>query len=144
LLSLSGILLRLLSTVDGLVQHHSRNNEQPTKLKVCKSVHHHTIQINQPIRCKNFSSLLLDVYVQLNMFGCPHAHHKELNNCSSNLWFYRGNVVVAVLLVVVRPAGPITSNTPPSRSNSKTRGSYCSCWAPNDRHKDARNTLSCT
>jgi len=26
------------------------------------------IQINQPTRCNNFSSLLLDVYVQLNMF----------------------------------------------------------------------------
>jgi hypothetical protein len=36
--------------------------------KVCKFVHHHTIQINQPTRCNNFSSLLLDVYVQLNMF----------------------------------------------------------------------------
>jgi len=30
-------------------------------LKVCKPVHHHTIQINQPTRCNNFSSLLLDV-----------------------------------------------------------------------------------
>jgi hypothetical protein len=38
------------------------------EFKVCKSVHHHTIQINQPISCNNFSSLLLDVYVQLNMF----------------------------------------------------------------------------
>ena len=37
-------------------------------IKVCKSVHHHTIQINQPTRCNNFSSLLLDVYVHLNMF----------------------------------------------------------------------------
>ena len=27
-----------------------------------------TFQINQPTRCNNFSSLLLDVYVQLNMF----------------------------------------------------------------------------
>ena len=36
--------------------------------KVCKSVHHHTFQINQPTRCNSFSSLLLDVYVQLNMF----------------------------------------------------------------------------
>jgi len=27
-----------------------------------------TIQINQPTRCSNFSSLLLDIYVQLNMF----------------------------------------------------------------------------
>ena len=32
------------------------------------SVHHHTIQINQPTRCNNLSSLLLDFYVQLNMF----------------------------------------------------------------------------
>jgi len=38
--------------------------------KVCKSVHRRTFQINQPTRCNNFSSLLLDVYsyVQLNMF----------------------------------------------------------------------------
>ena len=44
-------------------------------------------------------------------FGCPHAHHQELNNCSSNLWFYRWNVAVAVLLVVVGPAGPTTTNS---------------------------------
>jgi len=36
-------------------------------------------------------------------FGRPHAHHQELNNCSSSLWFYRRSVVVAVLLVVVGP-----------------------------------------
>jgi len=36
--------------------------------KVWKSVHYYTIQINQPTRCNSFSSLLLDVYVQLNMF----------------------------------------------------------------------------
>jgi DNA-binding IclR family transcriptional regulator len=29
---------------------------------------HWEIQINQPTRCSNISSLLLDVYVQLNMF----------------------------------------------------------------------------
>ena len=33
-----------------------------------RSVHHHTIQINQPTRCNSSSSLLLDAYVQLNMF----------------------------------------------------------------------------
>jgi hypothetical protein len=38
------------------------------KFKVCNFVHHHTIQINQPTRCNNFFSLLLDVYLQLNMF----------------------------------------------------------------------------
>ena len=36
-------------------------------------------------------------------FGGPHAHHQEINNCSSSLWFYRWSVVVAVLLVVVGP-----------------------------------------
>jgi hypothetical protein len=35
-------------------------------------------------------------------FGRPHAHHQELNNCSSSLWFYLLSVVIAVLLVVVR------------------------------------------
>jgi len=43
-------------------------NMLTVKFKICKSVRHHTIQINQPTRCNNFSSLLLDVYVQLNMF----------------------------------------------------------------------------
>jgi len=38
-------------------------------------------------------------------FGHSHAQHQELNNCSSNLWFYRWNVVIAVLLVVVGPVG---------------------------------------
>ena len=38
-------------------------------------------------------------------FGRPHAHHQELNNCSSSLWFYRWSLVVALLLVVVGPAG---------------------------------------
>jgi len=41
---------------------------------VHKSVHHHTIQIIQPTRCNSFTSLLLDVYVWLNMFRaspCP-------------------------------------------------------------------------
>jgi hypothetical protein len=70
---------------------------------------HHTIPINQPTRCNSFSSLLL--YVQLNMFGSPHAHHQALNNCSSSLWFYRWSVVIAVLLVVVGPAGPTTTNS---------------------------------
>jgi len=31
-------------------------------------VHHHSIKINQTTRYNNFSSLLFDVYVQLNMF----------------------------------------------------------------------------
>ena len=38
------------------------------EFKVCQSVHHHTIQLNQPTRCNNLSNLLLDVYLQLSMF----------------------------------------------------------------------------
>ena len=46
-------------------------------------------------------------------FVCPHAHHQELNSCSSSLWFYRWSVVVAVLLVVVGSVvtGPTTNNS---------------------------------
>ena len=44
-------------------------------------------------------------------FGRPRAHHQELNNCSSRLWFYRRSVVIAVLLVVVGPVGPTTTNS---------------------------------
>jgi len=44
-------------------------------------------------------------------FGRPHAHHQELNNCSSSLWFYHWSLVIAVLLVVVWPAGPTTTNS---------------------------------
>jgi hypothetical protein len=36
-------------------------------------------------------------------FGRPHAHYQELNNCSSNLWFYRWDVVVAAMMVAVEP-----------------------------------------
>jgi len=39
-----------------------------TVFKVCQAVHHHTFQMNQPTGCKTFSSLLLEVYVQFNMF----------------------------------------------------------------------------
>jgi hypothetical protein len=36
---------------------------------------------------------------------------RNYNNCSSSLWFYRWNVVVAVLLVVVGTVGPTTTNS---------------------------------
>ena len=46
--------------------------------EVRKSVHHHTIQINQPIRCNSFTSLLLDFMCGSTCFGRFHAHHQEL------------------------------------------------------------------
>jgi hypothetical protein len=62
-------------------------------------------------------------------FGRPHAHHRELNNCSSSLRFYRWSVVVAVLLVVVGLAtlsrygvtirGNVTSVYPPLQTRAQ-------------------------
>jgi hypothetical protein len=53
-------------------QHHHHY-----QFKICNSVHYHTIQINQPTRCNSFSSLLLDVYLQLNVFRAPSRPSSE-------------------------------------------------------------------
>jgi len=85
-----------------------------------KSAHHHTIPINQPTRCNSFRSLLLDVYVWLNMFREPLRPSSGAYNCTRSLWFYRWSVAVGALLVVV--------------------------WQviPDDRRRGARNMLSHT
>jgi hypothetical protein len=49
-------------------------------------------------------SILAFIYSS-TCFGRPHDHHQELNNCSSNLWFYLRTVVIVVLLFVVGSAG---------------------------------------
>jgi hypothetical protein len=106
-----------------------------------------SIQINQSTRCNISSSWhWLDFYMYSSTcFGCPHAHHQELNTCSSSLWFYRCNVVIAVLLVVVvSPARTRPTAMLPPSSNGKTRRCYCRCWAPDDGREDTRNVLSCT
>jgi hypothetical protein len=59
------------------------------------------IQINQPTRCNSFTSLLLDVYVWLNMFRAPPRPWSGAYNCIRSLWFYRWKAAVAVLLVIV-------------------------------------------
>ena len=57
--------------------------------------------------------IILTFMYSSTCFGRPHAHHQELNNCSSSLWFYLRRLVVAVLLVVVGPgrAGPNMTNS---------------------------------
>ena len=62
-------------------------------------------QINQLDATISQVYYLMFMY-SLTCFGRPRAHHQELNNCSSSLWFYRWSVVVAVLLVVVRADPP--------------------------------------
>ena len=65
-------------------------------------------------------------------FGRPHAHRQELNNCSSSLWFYCWSVVAAVLLVVVGPVGPTTTN-----NTAET------CWAVRTSKRQVINLRSC-
>jgi hypothetical protein len=54
----------------------------------------YVFQINQPTRCNSFTSLLLDVYVWLNMFRAPPRPSSGAYNCTSSLWFYRCRVAV--------------------------------------------------
>jgi len=70
------------------------------KFDVRKSVHHHIIQTNQPTRCNSFTSLLLDVYVWLNIFLAPLHPSSRAQNCTRSLRFYRWSVAVGALLVL--------------------------------------------
>jgi hypothetical protein len=82
-----------------------------SKFKVYKSVQHHTIQINHQLDATIFPVYYLTFIYSSTCFGRPHAHHQELNNCSSNFWLYLRSVVIAVWLVVVGPTGPTTTNS---------------------------------
>jgi hypothetical protein len=63
-------------------------------------------------------------------FRHPHAHHQELNNCSSSLWFYHWRMVVAVLLVMFGPTGPTNSTaiTTLQRWNQRLLLQLLSSW----------------
>ena len=79
--------------------------------KVCKSVHHRTIQINQQPGATIFQFIILTFVYSSTCFGRFPAHHQELNDCSGSLWFYLRIVVIAVLCSWSgRPAGPRTQH----------------------------------
>jgi hypothetical protein len=63
--------------------------------------------------------IILTFIYKSTCFGRPHAHHQELNNYSSSLWFYLRRVVMAVPLVVV---GPVI--TDPKKTNSTAITSF--------------------
>jgi len=60
-----------------------------------------TFQIIQPTRCNSFTSLLIDVYVCLNMFRASPRPSSGAYNCTRSLWFYRWREATRALLVVV-------------------------------------------
>jgi hypothetical protein len=72
-------------------------------LKVCKSVHHRTIQINHQPDATVFQFIFLTFIYSSTCFGRFPAHHQELNDCSGSLWSYLRIVVTAVLCSCGRP-----------------------------------------
>src|SRR5215475_4164021 len=126
----------------GRIPVYSRGKVFIRKFKVCKSVRHHTIQINQPTRCNNFSSLLLEVYVQLNMFRAssrPSSGAPRLQQQSLVLPLERG----------------YSSAVGRGRADHDQQNCYCHAptvkpeaatavvVAPDDGREDARNMLRC-
>jgi hypothetical protein len=98
------------------------------KFKVCKSVHHRTIQMNHQPEATIFQFIILTYVYSSTCFGRFPAHHQELNDCSGSLWFYLRVVVIVVLCSWSgRPAGPTTNTARLSpRHEGKIRGCHCS------------------
>jgi hypothetical protein len=65
--------------------------------KVCKSVHHRTIQINYQPDGTVFQFIILTFVYSSTCFGSFPANHQELNDCSDSLWIYLRIVVTVVL-----------------------------------------------
>jgi hypothetical protein len=96
------------------------------RFKLCKSVHHRTIQINHQPDATIFQFIILMFIYSSTCFGRFPAHHQELSDCSGGLWFYLHIGVIIVLLFVNGPAG-LTTNTArlSPRQEDKTRGCHC-------------------
>jgi hypothetical protein len=60
-------------------------------------VHHRTIQINHQPDATIFQFIILTFVYSSTCFGRFPAHHQELTDCSSSLWFYLRIVVIVVL-----------------------------------------------
>ena len=101
-------------------------------------MHHRTIQINHQPDATIFQFIILIFIYSSTRFGPSPAHHQELNDCSSILVLplYLGD---SRAVFVVVPAGRtmITARLSP-RYEGKTRGCYCSYWAPDDGRENAK------
>jgi hypothetical protein len=92
------------------------------------------------IRCNIFTSLLLDVYVWLNMFrGSPYPSSGAYNSTRS-LWFNSWTAAAGALLVVV--CQTMTNNAPAASLHRLNQRLLVQLYAPDDGRVDARNMLS--
>jgi len=89
--------------LQGLLAIRAADSEEEINIK--------KIQINHQLDATISPLFYLTFIYSSTCFGRPHVHHQELNNCNSSLWFYHWSVVVAMLLVVVGPADPTTTNS---------------------------------
>jgi hypothetical protein len=64
----------------------------------------------QITRCNSFTSLLLDVYVWLNLFRVSHLPSSGAYNCTRSLWFNRWREAAGTLLVAVVTLQPLLSS----------------------------------
>jgi len=73
--------------------------------KVCKSVHHRTIQINHQPDATIFQFIIVTFIYNSTCFGRFAAHHQELNDCNGSIWFY-----LSIVATFGRPARPRTQH----------------------------------
>ena len=83
--------------------------------KVCKSVHHRTVQINHQPDATIFQFIILTFIYSSTCFGRFPTHHQELNDCSGSVRFYLPIIVKNVRGRAGRPAGPTTNTARLSR-----------------------------
>jgi hypothetical protein len=60
------------------------------KFRVCKSVHHHIFKKINQLNASVSQLYCLSFKYSSTCYEHPHAHHQELINCSSRLWFTVG------------------------------------------------------
>ena len=99
-------------------------------------------QINQPTRSSKFSSLLLVIEIQLNMFRAslyPSSGATTTAVAASGLPSVRGDSSA----VGRGRAGPRPTALLPPRSDGKPEAATAVVVAPDDGHEDARNMLNC-
>jgi hypothetical protein len=121
--------------------------KQSAILKVSLTFWHRSFTFNSnklATWCNNFSVYYPDVCLQLNMLRAlsrPSLGAQWLQWHPLVLPSYRG---VSCAVFVVELAGPTTDTARLSpRYKGKTRGCYCSHWAPDDGRENDRNMLSC-